>query len=215
MLSEEEVLDIYRGYDAVWFFDHSGDPKAPHAELTSGRCSDGYINSAPVLADPRMATLLAAELIQRLASRSIGEVTWVVGSAYAAITFSYEVARQLGVRHGFVEKDPKNSKMMLWQRLTIPRNALVLRCEELITTLGTTREVQTAVAAGNAESVFFHPVIATAVWRPALLADPAGENIVALIRRSIQSWKPEECPLCRQGSPRYRPKSHWKELTRQ
>lgn len=213
MLSEEAILDIYRGYNAVWFFDYEGDPQAPHGELTSGLCTDGYINSAPVLADPRMNQLLASELIRRLGLARIQEVTWVVGSAYAAITFSYEVARQIGVRHGFVEKDPINSRNILWQRLIIPSGSVVLNCEELITTLGTVREVWRAVKEGNGEPVLFLRTIATAVWRPASLREPAGEWIVALVRRAIKSWQPEECPLCKRGSPRYRPKSHWRELT--
>lgn len=212
-LPEEAILDIYRGCDAVWFFNYESDPKAPHVELVSGRCSDGYINSMPVLADPLMTRALASELIARLRPHEIQDVTWVVGSAYAAITFSYEVARQLGVRHGFVEKDPENPKKMLWQRLTIPRGSVLLNCEELITTRLTTLAVRAAITRGNAEPVIFHPVIATAIYRPAELDDPAGDNIVALVRRAIKNWEPGECPLCRAGSPRFRPKTHWRELT--
>ena len=213
-MTEQEILEIYQRAGAVWFFDYKGDPKAPHAELTSGLCSDGYVNSAPVLSDPVTVQTLGFWMTKRLGERNITEVDWVIGSAYAAITFSYEVARQLGARHGFVEKDPTNPKKMVWNRLAIPGHAEVLQCEELITTLGTTMEVRRAVDEGNPEPVRWLPTVATAVYRPTdLWMDHDDIGIVYLVGRQVQSWKPEECPLCVNGSPRLRPKQHWTELT--
>ena len=211
-MTEQEILNIYQRAGAVWFFDYKGDPKVPHAELTSGLCSDGYVNSAPVLADPVTVQTLGFWMTQRLAKRNVGKVDWVIGSAYAAITFSFEVARQLGARHGFVEKDPANPKKMVWNRLTIPGHAEVLQCEELITTLGTTMEVRRAVDEGNPEPVRWLPDVATAVYRPAKFQGGL-IDVISLVAREVQSWKPEECPLCAGGSSRLRPKQNWAELT--
>lgn len=211
-MSDDEVLELYRERDAVWFFNYQGDPKAPHAELTSGRCSDGYVNSAPVLSDPEIGRRLAWQLAMRLFQANIYP-DWVVGSAYAAITLSYHLAALVGARHGFTEKDPKDPKRMIWARFVIPRGSSVLQCEELITTLQTTNEVKQAVRDGNPSPVKFLTEVVTVVHRPDALPVKTDRVIIPLVQRVVKSWKPEECPLCKQGSPRVRPKSHWAELT--
>ena len=140
-MTENEVLELYRARGGVSFFDYDGDPKAPHAELTSCLCSDGYINSSVVLCEPEVVRMLAFQLSVRLWQAGIPPVDWVVGSAYAAVTLSYELARQLEANHGFTEKDLGDPKKMTWSRVEIPGGSRVLQCEELITTLGTTTEV--------------------------------------------------------------------------
>lgn len=214
-MTEQEILALYERENAVWFFNYDGDPKAPHAELTSGLCSDGYVNSAPVLSNPETVRLLAHQLHLKLHARNIRKVDWVIGSAYGAITFSYEVARQLGAWHGFVEKDAANSKKMVWGRLVIPGWADVLQCEELITTLGTTMEMRRAVEEGNAEPIRWLPDVATAIYRPEKLQGGL-IDVIALVRREVKTWKPEECPLCAQGSEKLRPRQtqeNWARLT--
>lgn len=215
MMTEREILALYEKENAVWFFNYNGDPKAPHAELTSGLCSDGYVDSPRVMADPKNVELLVSELVTLLAKRNVVRVDWVIGSAYTAITFSYELARQLGARHGFVEKDPAIPKKMVWSRLTIPAGAMILQCEELITTLGTTMEVRRTIQEGNSEPVFFLPDVATAIYRPAKLQ--GGQiDVIALVRREVKTWEPDNCPLCARGSERLRPRQtqeNWARLT--
>ena len=215
MMTEEEILALYERENAIWFFDYNGDPKVPHVELTSGLCSDGYVNSAPVLADPEKVSMLVSELVTRLAKRKVVKFDWVIGSAYSAITFSYELAGQFGAKHGFVKKDPENQKRMVWTDLTIPTGAMILQCEELITTFGTALEVRRAVQEGNKEPVFFLPDVATAVYRPEKLQGGL-IDVISLVAREVKTWKPGECPLCIQGSPRLRPRvtqENWARLT--
>ena len=215
MQSQAEILQYYEREGAVWFYDYSDDRKAPHAKLTSGLCSDGYVNSAPVLSRPDLTALLARELKAKL-GHTIEKIDWVVGSPYAAITLSYELARQIGARHAFPEKDPKDPKKMVWNssRFSIPANAMVLQCEELITTLGTAMEVRGALCRESPNVVFF-PRIAAAVHRPVTLKNDGLYPVVALIEREVKSWSPEECPLCRLGSESLRPREgeNWAKLT--
>lgn len=211
-MNEGEVLALYEDRDAVWFFDYQGDQKAPHAELTSGRCSDGYVNSAPVLSDPEIGCRLAYQLDIKLIQRNICP-DWVLGSAYAAITLSYQLAQLTGAKHGFVEKDPKDPKRMVWSRFVIPEGATVLQCEELITTMQTTNEVKRAVREGNPHPVKFLTEVVTVVHRPDALPVDTGRMIIPLVQRVVKSWHPNDCPLCKQGSRPVRPKSHWQELT--
>lgn len=214
LLTESEIICIYRDHGAWWTFNYAGDSTAPHAELTSGRCSDGYVDSGKVLSDPQVSDFLAWNLAACLRRRNaVLPVDWVVGSPYAAITFSFDLARHVGARHGFAEKNPGVEKGFTWTpRFAIPVGALVLQCEELVTTLGTAMGVRRAVERDNPEPVRFLPDVATIIHRPERLQ--GGQiDVIALVRREIKSWASEDCPLCKQGSPRLRPKNHWVELT--
>jgi len=216
-VSQEEILKWFDLCDAVWV--HDGNPKKPHAELTSGLCSNGFFDCMRVLKYPNLAEILTKQLVKILEFGylySLPRPDWVIGSAYAAITFSYEVAKAMGAIHGFVEKDPADpkGKRMLWARMKIPAGARVLQVEELITTSGTFKEVRRAVEEGNEEPVNFLPVVGALVHRPPKLpADYGDRKVVALVEKEIWAVDPNECPLCKAGSVRYRPKTHWKELT--
>lgn len=210
----EEILHWFDLLDAGWM--HDGDPKRPHAELTSGKCSNGFFDCLRVLRHPNLNEILARQLVQRLKAEGIERVNWIIGSPYAAITFSYEVAKLLFAVHGFVEKDPNDpkGKKMVWRRMTIPEGATVLQIEELITTSGTFQEVRRAVEAGNPDPVIFLPVVGALVHRPPKLpVTYDGRRVTALVEKEIWAVDPSECSLCKQGSKRVRPKTHWAELT--
>lgn len=211
-MTEQEIFEMYQRAGAVWFFDYKGDPKEPHAELTSSLCSDSYVNSPLVMSHPQTVQTLAFWMTRQLEKKNVRKVDWVIGSAYAAITFSFEVARHLGARHGLAKKDPADPKKMVWDELVIPGHAEVLQCEDVVTTLGTALEVRRAVEEGNPELVRWLPDVATAIHWPAKFQGGL-IDVVSLVAREVQSWKPEECPLCAAGSPRLRPKQNWAKLT--
>lgn len=216
VLTSEEILGWFDLCDAGWM--HDGDPKKPHAELASGMCSNGFFDCLRVLCYPNLCEIFARQLTRRLRAEGvIDKIDWVIGSSYAAITFSYEVAKCLGAVHGFVEKDPTDpkGKKMVWRRMTIPKNSTVLQVEELITTSGTFWEVRGAIDRGNPEPVNFLPVVGALIHRPPDLSIEYGGQIkvVALIEKEVWAVEPKDCPLCVKGSPRLRPKTHWKELT--
>ncbi len=214
LLNEITIRGWFDRCDAIWL--HNGDPKKPHAELTSGMCSNGFFDCLRVLRNPSLCEILATQLAKRLKQSGIESADWVIGSPYAAITFSYEVAKALGAVHAFVEKDPSDpaGKKMVWRRMVIPEGETVLSIEELITTAGTFREVRRAVAEGNSKPVNFLPVVGTLVHRPPSLPANYGDiKVIPLIEEKVWAVKPEECPLCKAGSKRLRPKTHWEELT--
>lgn len=212
VLTKEEILNLFTLCDAVWL--HDGDPKKPHAELTSGMCSNGFFDCLRVLEYPNLCKILARQLVWALKEQGIEKPDWVIGSPYAAITFSYEVAKSFGAIHGFCEKDPTDLKKMLWKRRTIPQGSKVLQIEELITTAGTMNAVRKAIEEGNSEPVEILPIVGALVHRPPKLpVDYGDRKVVALIEKEVWAVDPAECPLCKAGSVRYRPKTHWKELT--
>ena len=219
ILSAEEILAWFDVYDAVWVYD-STDPKAPHAELSRGKCSNGFFDCMRVLCNPKLCEILALQLVRKLKEAGIEKVDWVIGSPYAAITFSHEVAKGFNAVHAFTEKDPiiiptaPERKKMLWQGMQIPKDAIVLQAEELITTNGTFKEVRWAVEKGNYEPIKWLPVVGTLVHRPPKLpVSYDGIEIVSLIEVEVWAVEQRDCPLCKIGSPRYRPKENWKKLT--
>lgn len=207
-ITQAEVRHILEATDALWL--HSGDPGQPHAELTSGLCSNGFVDVLRTLRHTNLCELLAEELLDQLPGDDLQEVTWVVGSDHAGAAISYEVARQLLVMHDFTEKGPEETQ--IWKRFQIEPDGVVLQVEDLITTAKTVRAVRTGIQCGNNTLVNFAPVIGAIVNRSGQTSID-GVPIVALATFNIQTWQPEDCPLCSQGSKRLRPKQHWAELT--
>ena len=215
VLLREEILSWFEQEDAFWVYQGDPSPEKAHAELASGLCSNGYFDVPRVLKYPNIAEILGRQLGRLLKQEPVAkEVNWVVSSAYSAIVFGHEVAKELGVIFMNTEKDPADAKKQLWQRQTIPLGSVVLDVEELVTTTQTLLAVRRAVTEGNANEVKFLDIAGAGILRPAkLLSDYDGIKIVSLVPTEIQNFKPEECPYCKAGSPRYKPKTHWKELT--
>ncbi|MBI4132723.1 MAG: hypothetical protein HY473_01315 [Candidatus Sungbacteria bacterium] len=211
MLTEEEILELYRRANAVWFFDYRrGDPTLPHAQLTSNLCADDYFRSDLVLQDTAIAERIGTSIAEKLAERHIAErAQWVVGSAYGGIIISYEVARHLGVRHAYTVKDPANPKRQLW-RTEIPAGAVVLRCEDVISTRGTVRDVERAIVEKNPEPVTVLSDVATIVCHSGSGIDDI--DITWLATTRVKIWHQDECPLCRDRSPRLPPKENWEKF---
>ncbi len=89
----------------------------------------------------------------------------------------------------------------------------VLQIEELITTLGSATAVGKALLEKNPK-VQLIPVIGTLIHRPAVLpVSNDGPKIVAVIEKQVSAWDPSECPYCKVGSKRVKPKTNWAELT--
>lgn len=154
----------------------------------------------------------ALRIRQRIGNRKID---WVIGSPMAGINLAYLVARALSVpKCFFVEKDPASPGKMLWNRMIIPPDETVLNVEELITTSKTLFTVREAVNEGNPFLVDWLPFVGVFVHRlPEMKTEYDGIEVIPVIERIIWAGPKEECDLCRQGSKRYKPKTHWKELT--
>lgn len=215
MVSEEEFEHIFRLCDALWL--HSGDPADPHAELTSGKCSNGFVDVLRALKFSNVCDILGGMLVAKLTDESRylekhdGVIDWVVGSDHAGAAISHSVAMHIGAQHDFTEKGP--DKTQLWRRFPIQPGEVVLQVEELMTTTGTVMAVREGIRAGNPHPITFAPVVMTLVHRSDVY-EIEGSPILYYVHYDIKTWDPSECPLCAQGSSRLRPKTHWAELTK-
>jgi|GEM_PF-431459 orotate phosphoribosyltransferase len=219
-MSPEELRHIGEVCQAIWF--HSGDNSAPHAELTSGKCSDGFVDTLRILRFSNLCTILAEQLARviRQQSRynySTGDhgIGWVVGSDHAGAVFSHEVARLFNTQHDFTEKGP--NKTQEWKRFTIDPDELILQVEELVTTTGTLQAVRDGIRAfpeHKQHPVKFADVVATLVHRSTVY-EFEDAPILHFVHYDIAVWEPDQCPLCKAGSPRIKPKAgaNWALLT--
>lgn len=224
----KEYEHIARLCDGYWM--HDGDPTKPHAVLTSGLCSNGFIDSLRFLEYPNLAEIFAFKLWEKARQVYDGPVDWIIGSSYAAITFSWELARRWGATHGFTEKlevvqadGTPVSSSQVWRRRFIPRGSVTMQGEELATTNKTTKEVRDALRVGNTDPTTGEVVEVTFAPISVLLVDRSVEGLTMIEDTPVVSlfrvegiWaKPEaECPLCAQGSERIKkPKANWARLT--
>lgn len=207
-LSHLEIRHIFETCDALWL--HDGDMRRPHAELTSGKCSDGFVDVLRVLRYTNLCQIMADQLVHRLHERGGGIVDWVIGSDHAGATLSFAVAAHLNAQHDFTEKG--SDKTQVWKRFVVQPGEVVLQVEELVTTTGTLQAVRNGIRAGNPHQVSFAPLSLCLVHR-APVYEFDGSPIVSLVHWDIQTWPPDECPLCAGGSPRVRPKQNWAQLT--
>jgi orotate phosphoribosyltransferase len=197
----------FQDQGAIWI--HDGNPKRPHALLTSGLHSDGFVNCTFVTQQP--------SLLQQIVSAADGlaplfpeeKIDWVIGSAFGAITLAHSVAHRIGARAGFTEKEGEEMKLT---RFEVSASDRVLVVEDTVSTGGSTLKTMNGLLNAGISEKNILPVIICLVNRSGK-SDLAGKEIRALLTLQIHSWPPTECPLCRIGSSAVRPKSHWRELT--
>ncbi|MFH1162271.1 MAG: hypothetical protein V1696_03290 [Candidatus Jorgensenbacteria bacterium] len=216
LFGEAEVGHVLKLCDALWL--HSGNPTDPHAELTSGKCSNGFVDVLRALRYTNLCEIFADQLLVRVKAKMTrvdfgGPIDWVIGSDHAGAALSHSVATLLKAQHDFTEKGP--DKTQLWKRFTIEPGETVLQVEELMTTSGTLLAVRKGIREGNAKRpVSFTPFVATLVHRSDVY-DIEGTPVAYLVHYDIDTWEPAECPLCAAGSERLRPKEgkNWAKLT--
>src|SRR5687767_11282245 len=123
-----------------------------HFLLSSGLHSPRYLQCARVLMDPPLATGLGADLAQELGQALGGERPGaVVAPALGGVLVAHEVARGLGCRALFTER--QDGAMILRRGFVLGAGEPVVVVEDAITTGKSTREVFAAVEAQGARVV--------------------------------------------------------------
>ncbi len=207
--TEEAWMGFFASIDALWI--HDGNPRRPHALLTSGNHSDGYFNGSFIIQRPAILSQACSDLILNCEKEyDFQLISRVVGSAMGAVTMAYEVACQLESATAFTEPTPDEREMIL-KRFEIKEGEFVLVVEDVITTGGTTLKTISSLEKAGAQIL---PVILV-IFNRSGKKKLEGRRIVALIDRALSVWPPEDCPLCGMGSEPVRPKANWQELTAQ
>ncbi len=182
-------------------FERTGGYLRGHFLLTSGLHSPEYLQCAVVLQYPEHAGRLGAELGAALAQLAGRPVSVVASPALGGIVIGHEVARALGARAIFTERD-SSGRMTLRRGFRVEAGEPAVVVEDVVTTGGSTREVIEVLRAAGAEVVAAGSIID----RSAGKAD-VGLPRVALATLDVVTYPPEDCPLCRQGIPVEKPGS--------
>jgi orotate phosphoribosyltransferase len=187
-LTERETLDVYEKTGALM---------RGHFCLTSGLHSDIYLQSALVLQHPEHAARLGEALAVPFAG---DRVQTVLAPAIGGILVAHEVARALGVRALFTERE--DGVMRLRRGFTLNPGERCLVVEDVITTGGSTREVIQCVRGDGGEVVGVGSLIDRSGGAAAFDVRRA-----ALATVTATTWPPESCPLCQTGSRAIKPGS--------
>lgn len=188
MMTEQEVLALFEEHHAFL----SG-----HFRLSSGLHSRRYLQCALILERPDVAERLCTELASKLKA---GKVDAVVGPALGGIVISYELARQLGARSLFTERE--NGTMTLRRGFTIVPGEQVVIAEDVVTTGGSIIEVIKAVESYGGRVT----AVAALIDRSEGVVD-FGVKFAALAKVRIETYAQDQCPLCRAGEPVVKPGS--------
>ncbi|HKV26748.1 MAG TPA: orotate phosphoribosyltransferase [Candidatus Acidoferrales bacterium] len=181
-------------------FERVGAVRHGHFELSSGRHSATYVQCALVLQYPEAAEKLGRALAGKFKDVSI---ECVASPALGGILVGQEVARGLGVRAVFVERDT-SGRMALRRGFVFQPNERVLVVEDVWTTGGSTRETIGVVEQAGGVAVAAGALIDRSSNRLELNVPTR-----ALIDLDIPSYEAFECPLCRAGQEIAKPGSHF------
>ena len=186
--------------DMLKLLEEVGAIRTGHFELSSGRHSGTYIQCALVLEHPKHAEQLGHALAERFRDLS---VACVVAPALGGIIVGYEVARALGVRSLFVERD-RSGQMTLRRGFEIKPGERVLVIEDVWTTGGSTRET-IGVVEQEGGLVVAAGALIDRTGGSLELSVPAR----ALVEMAVASYEPDDCPQCHAGGVATRPGSRF------
>ena len=180
MITQQRVMEILK---------EAGVLLEGHFRLTSGRHSNRYLQCARIFRNVKYSEELCTALAEHFAGDNI---ELVIGPALGAVQMAYEVSRHLKVENFFAERE--DGKMTLRRGFQVQPGQRVLVVEDVVTTGGSVREVmdivreQGGVVAG----------VGSIVDRTGGKID-FGVPFKAVISVDVESWEPDECPLCKEG----------------
>lgn len=187
----EEVLELFR---------RTGAYLSGHFRLTSGLHSPEYLQCALVLQHPEHAERLGRMLAEQVRGLAPA-ISLVVSPAMGGLMIGHEVARALGVRHIFTERDA-DRKMTLRRGFSVQPGDRAVVIEDVITTGISSLEVVELLRAHGAEVVAAGSIIDRSGGQADLQVPRA-----ALATLAVQTWQPDACPLCQAGEPVVKPGS--------
>jgi orotate phosphoribosyltransferase len=187
-VNEGEIFRVFREHSALL---------EGHFVLSSGLHSDRYLQCALLLQHPRLAEELCSQLAAKLQHL---HASTVAAPALGGVIVAHEVARALGIRALFTER--QNGLMTLRRGFTFSSGEPTLVVEDVITTGGSTRETIQCVEQAGGKIVGIGALVDRSGGTTQFPAPKA-----ALITLSVQNYDPADCPLCKRGIPALKPGS--------
>lgn len=182
-LTEKEVEDLLIETSAIM---------EGHFLLTSGLHSPRYVEKFNVLQKPVYTEKLCKAMAEKFKDANIETV---VGPVTGGILLAHETGKALGTRAIFTERE--NGKMTFRRGFKLHEGERVLIVEDIVTTGGSIREVIDVVKENGGIPVAVSMLVDRSGGKATFGDVPA----TALLHMDVQTYKPEECPLCKAGVP--------------
>ncbi|MBA4406119.1 orotate phosphoribosyltransferase [bacterium] len=187
-MKDQNVLEIFLKTNALL----NG-----HFLLTSGRHSNQYFQCAQVLQLPDYNEIICRKIADHFLET---EIDVVISPAIGGIIVGQEVARLLGKKSIFAEREDKI--LSLRRGFQIEEGKKYLVCEDVVTTGGSVFEVMDIVRNNGG-------IVAGVGY----IVDRSNNKVqfgvpqFSTLQLEVVSYLPEECPLCKQNIPAIKPGS--------
>lgn len=163
-----------------------------HFLLTSGLHSDVYFEKFMILENPRISSLLCSSIALHFSSQDIDKV---IGPTTGGTILAYEVAKQLGVLAGVAEDDGEG-KRVIKRGSSVKKGERILVVDDVLTTGGSLKATIAAVERMEGEIVGIGVMIDRSSTALNLRY-----SLYAVYEHAVENFKPEDCPLCKNGVP--------------
>ena len=189
----ESILEIFKSTGAYL---------QGHFKLTSGLHSAEYLQCALVLQHPAAAEKLGRLLAEELQQYAPKGVQFIASPALGGLIIGHEVARAMGARFLFLERDAETKKMALRRGFTVSPGENTIVIEDVITTGGSTQDVIDTLKGAGANVLAAGSIIDRSGGHANV-----GVPRVALATMQVAAHYPERCPMCALGIPVVKPGS--------
>ncbi|MDD3118532.1 MAG: orotate phosphoribosyltransferase [Victivallales bacterium] len=182
-MDHQQIIDILKESQALL---------EGHFKLRSGLHSNRFFQAALLLQYPDKAEKVCTALAEKFRDR---DIETVISPAVGGLIVGQEMARALGVRAIFADKDDQ-SNLVLKRGFAIRPGEKVLVAEDVITRGGRVQQTIDLVRQHGGE------VVGVAV-----IVDRSGGRAkfdiphTSLLQLELDTYEPDNCPLCRQGLP--------------
>ena len=178
-------------------FQKSGALLKGHFLLTSGLHSPAYWEKFRILQFPGYTEQLCRMIADHFRREN---VQVVAGPTTGGIILAFEVARQLGVRGIFAEKEDEERSFR--RGFSVDPGERVLIVDDILTTGSSVHEVIAAVNKLDGNIIGIGVLVDRSGQAPDF-----GFPLFSCHRAATVTYRPEECPLCAAGVPLVKPGS--------
>ncbi|MCP3964962.1 MAG: orotate phosphoribosyltransferase [Lentisphaerae bacterium] len=188
MMTEQEIIKTFIDSKALL---------EGHFKLRSGLHSNRFFQAALLLQYPDIAEKVCVQLAEKFKDQ---EIETVISPAVGGLIVGQEVARALGVRAIFADKE--NDELVLKRGFKIKPGEKVLVAEDVVTRGGRVQQTIDLVRSLGGEVVGVAVIVDRSAGKASF--DVPHESLLKL---ELATYDPAECPLCQAGKPIERPGS--------